>query len=109
MSYAESLNIGTQKDKTINFDNNDIYDEEKFTSFMIKIFKKIGIIIERGSNPYLFIEHDVLYNNHRKRTILVCAGIVLLGCSIDAPISNTFIILFYKYLLKREPQGSPLT
>lgn len=67
MSYAESLNIGTQKDKTINFDNNDIYDEEKFTSFMIKIFKKIGIIIERGSNPYLFIEQDVLYNNHRKK------------------------------------------
>lgn len=67
--YAESLNIGTQKDKTINFDNNDIYDEEKFTSFMIKILKKIGIIIERGSNPYLFIEQDVLYNDELQKEV----------------------------------------
>lgn len=67
--YTESLNIGTQKDKTINFDNNDIYDEKKFTSFMIKIFKKIGIIIERGSNPYLFIEQDVLYNDELQKEV----------------------------------------
>ena len=56
--YAKSLNIGFQKTKMIEFNENDLYDESKFLNQMEDIFKKIGIFIENGSNPYLLIEQN---------------------------------------------------
>lgn len=56
--YARSLNIDTQKNKIIEFDNNNLYDEEKFLKCMEKVFVNTGIYIENGSNPYLLIEQN---------------------------------------------------
>lgn len=43
-----------------------------------------------------------------KRTILVCARIVLFRYSTDAPVSNIFIILSYKYPLEKDTHVSLL-
>lgn len=56
--YVQSLDIEHKESKTIQFDDNDLYEEDNFILTMIKIFKNLGIIIEKGTNPYLLIEQS---------------------------------------------------
>lgn len=59
--YAKRLNIGTQKDKTIYFDENDLFIQEKFIDYMIREFKRLGLIIDNGSNPFVLTYKDAKY------------------------------------------------
>lgn len=56
--YANSLNIKNQNNKTITFTDKDLFIESNFLNCMINAFKKIGIIIENGENPYLLVNNN---------------------------------------------------
>lgn len=61
--YVNSLNIENQKSKTIYFSEKDIFIEEEFLEFIIGEFRRIGLIIENGSNPYILSYKENNYTN----------------------------------------------